>query len=48
MDMLTKIPGDPKFFIVHGESESCDVLAKKLEKKGKRAHVPETNERVEI
>jgi hypothetical protein len=48
MDMLTKIPGDPEFFLVHGESESCDKLAERLEKKGKRAHVPETDERVEI
>lgn len=48
MDMLTKIPGDPEFYLVHGESESCDKLAEKLEKKGKRTHVPETNERVEI
>lgn len=48
MDMLTKIPGDPEFYLVHGESESCDKMAERLEKKGKRAHVPETNEQVEI
>jgi putative mRNA 3-end processing factor len=48
MTMLNGIPGDPEFFIVHGESESCDALKDKLEKKGKKAHVPETNEVVEI
>ncbi|MHA1246266.1 MAG: MBL fold metallo-hydrolase [Candidatus Thorarchaeota archaeon] len=45
---LLNIPGDPLFYIVHGESESCDALAEKLEKKGRRAVVPETNETFEV
>lgn len=48
LDMLTRIPGDPKFYVIHGESESCDALAEKLEKRKRVAHVPEINERVEI
>ena len=48
LDMLTKIPGDPEFYVIHGESESCDALAEKLEKRKRVAHVPEINETVEI
>ncbi|MFW9953759.1 MAG: MBL fold metallo-hydrolase [Candidatus Thorarchaeota archaeon] len=48
MDMLQNIPGDPEFFLVHGESDSCDALAAKLEKKGKKARIPELNESFEI
>ncbi|MGY5875072.1 MAG: MBL fold metallo-hydrolase [Candidatus Thorarchaeota archaeon] len=48
MDLLMKIPGEPEFYVVHGESESCDKLAEKLEKKGRRAHVPEKNSQAEI
>ncbi|MHA2027731.1 MAG: MBL fold metallo-hydrolase RNA specificity domain-containing protein, partial [Candidatus Thorarchaeota archaeon] len=48
LDMLTKIPGEPEFYIIHGESESCDALAEKLEKRKRVAHVPEINEKVEI
>ncbi len=48
LDMLLKIPGEPKFYIVHGESESCDALAERLEKRKLVAHVPEINESVEI
>jgi len=46
LDMLTKIPGEPEFYLVHGESESCDALAEKLEKRGKKAHVAELNEKI--
>ncbi|MFW9974390.1 MAG: MBL fold metallo-hydrolase [Candidatus Thorarchaeota archaeon] len=48
LDMLLKIPDAPKFYIVHGESESCDALAERLEKRKRVAHVPEINESVEI
>jgi putative mRNA 3-end processing factor len=48
MDLLMRIPGEPEFHVVHGESESCDKLAEKLEKKGRRANVPETNDKVEF
>ena len=43
-----KIPGEPEFYAVHGESESCDALVEKLEKKGRKARVGELNETVEI
>jgi putative mRNA 3-end processing factor len=46
LDMLTKIPGEPEFYCVHGESESCDALAEKLEKRGKKARVAELNEKI--
>jgi putative mRNA 3-end processing factor len=46
LDMLTKIPGEPEFYTVHGESESCEALAEKLEKRGKKAHVAEINEKI--
>ena len=48
LDMLLKIPGDPEFYIVHGESESCDALAERLEKRKRVAHVPEINESFDI
>ncbi|MHA2042892.1 MAG: MBL fold metallo-hydrolase [Candidatus Thorarchaeota archaeon] len=48
LDLLTRIPGDPEFHIVHGESESCDKLQELLQKKGRKASVPEVNETVEI
>ena len=48
LDFLMKIPGEPEFYAVHGESESCDALVEKLEKKGRKAHVGELNETVEI
>jgi putative mRNA 3-end processing factor len=48
LDMLLKIPGEPKFYCIHGESESCDALAERLEKRKREAHVPEVNESVEI
>lgn len=48
LDLLMKIPGEPEFHIVHGESESADALQEKLTKNGKTAHVPETDETVEI
>ena len=47
-DFLMKIPGEPEFYTVHGESESCETLVEKLEKKGRKAHVGELNETVEI
>jgi putative mRNA 3-end processing factor len=48
LDMLEKIPGDPEFYVVHGESESCDALAESLTSRGKVAHVPEKNGVVKI
>ncbi|TFG32225.1 MBL fold metallo-hydrolase [Candidatus Thorarchaeota archaeon] len=48
LDMLTKIPGEPEFYMVHGESEACEALAEKLEKKGRKTHVAEQDETVEI
>ncbi|NWF94946.1 MAG: MBL fold metallo-hydrolase [Candidatus Thorarchaeota archaeon] len=48
MDVLMNIPGDPVFYVVHGESDSCDALAEKLEKKGRKAIVPSVNDRVEF
>jgi putative mRNA 3-end processing factor len=48
LDMLLKIPGEPKFYCIHGESESCDALAERLEKRKREAHVPEINESIEI
>ncbi|MHA2379520.1 MAG: MBL fold metallo-hydrolase [Candidatus Thorarchaeota archaeon] len=48
LSLLEKIPGNPEFYVVHGESESCDKLAETLEKKSRKAHVPEVNETVEI
>ncbi len=44
LEHLLRIPGDPLFYVVHGESESCDALADQLQKRGRRAVVPETNE----
>ncbi len=46
ISMLENIPGDPEFYIVHGESESCDALAEQLEGLGKTAHIPEVGEKV--
>jgi putative mRNA 3-end processing factor len=48
LSLLENIPGDPEFYVVHGESESCDSLAEQLEEKGRTAHVPSTGEIVEI
>ncbi len=48
MQMLQSIPGNPEFFLVHGESESCDALGAKLEKKGKKVTIPETNDSFEV
>ncbi|MHA1961693.1 MAG: MBL fold metallo-hydrolase [Candidatus Thorarchaeota archaeon] len=48
LSLLENIPGDPEFYVVHGESESCDALAEQLEEKGRTAHVPSTGEIVEI
>jgi Cft2 family RNA processing exonuclease len=48
LDLLERIPGDPEFHIIHGESESCDALADILKKKGRKANVPEINDSVEI
>jgi putative mRNA 3-end processing factor len=48
LDMLLKIPGEPEFYIIHGESESCDALAERLEKRKRVAHVPEVNESIEF
>ena len=48
LDMLLKIPGEPEFYTVHGEPESCEALVEKLEKKGRKAQVAERNETVEI
>ncbi|RDE16575.1 MAG: hypothetical protein C4K47_01670 [Candidatus Thorarchaeota archaeon] len=48
MDVLEKIPGDPEFYCVHGEPDSCDALAEKLGNIGRRAHVPETNDAIEV
>jgi putative mRNA 3-end processing factor len=48
LDMLLKIPGEPKFYCIHGESESCDALAERLEKRKCEAYVPEINDSVEI
>ncbi|NHI83902.1 MAG: MBL fold metallo-hydrolase [Candidatus Thorarchaeota archaeon] len=48
VDLLERIPGNPKFHIVHGESESCDALADILKKKGRRANIPDINDVIEI
>jgi hypothetical protein len=48
MDLLIGIPGEPEFYCVHGESESCDAMAYKLEKRGRNAFVPEINDQVEF
>lgn len=48
LDMLEKIPGAPEFYVIHGESESCDALAESLATIGRTAHVPEQNEVVRI
>ena len=48
LDLLQRIPGEPEFHIIHGESESCDALADILKKKGRKANVPEINDSVEI
>ena len=48
MDVLEKIPGDPKFYCVHGEPDSCDALAARLGTIGRQAHVPEINEAMEV
>jgi putative mRNA 3-end processing factor len=48
LNLLERIPGEPEFQIIHGESESCDALAEILEKKGRKANVPETNDRIEF
>ncbi len=48
MDMLMNIPGNPEFYVVHGESESCDKLKERIEKKGRKAYVPERNQIFEI
>ncbi len=45
---LLSIPGDPVFYVVHGESESCDALAEQLHERGRRAIVPETNDTFDI
>ena len=46
--MLRSIPGEPEFYCIHGESESCDALAEQLTKKGRRAHVPELGDVFEV
>ncbi|MFX1367577.1 MAG: MBL fold metallo-hydrolase RNA specificity domain-containing protein, partial [Promethearchaeota archaeon] len=46
LNLLERIPGEPEFQIIHGESDSCDALAEILEKKGRKANVPETNDRI--
>lgn len=48
VDLLQRIPGDPEFHIIHGESESCDALEDILKKKGRKASVPEINDAIEI
>ncbi len=48
LDHLLKIPGDPLFYIVHGESESCDALAEMLHEHGRKAVVPEVDESFEV
>jgi putative mRNA 3-end processing factor len=48
MDLLIGIPSEPDFYCVHGESESCDAMAEKLEKRGRHASVPEINEHIEF
>jgi putative mRNA 3-end processing factor len=48
IDLLMKIPGEPEFYCVHGESESCDALAEKLEKRGRKAHVAELNQKIKF
>ncbi|RDE17387.1 MAG: hypothetical protein C4K49_03055 [Candidatus Thorarchaeota archaeon] len=48
MDVLEKIPGDPQFYCVHGEPDSCDALAKKLNDIGRQAHVPQLNESIQF
>ena len=48
LDLLKKIPGNPEFYVIHGESESCDALAEKLKKSGRPAHVPEVSEGFEV
>ena len=48
MNLLIGIPGEPDFYCVHGESESCDAMAEKLEKRGRHAAVPETDEQIEF
>ncbi len=48
LDVLLSVPGSPEYFIVHGESASCDILQRKLEENGRHAHVPTVGETVEI
>ncbi len=48
LNLLENIPGDPEFYVVHGESESCDALAESLTEIGKTAHVPEVGDTVSI
>jgi len=48
MNMLESIPGDPEYYIVHGEPESAEVLAEQLEIRDKTAHVPLMNDVVEV
>jgi metallo-beta-lactamase family protein len=42
------IEGDPRFFVVHGEEKQSKALEVALEKKGRRAHVAELEETVEL
>ncbi|MEM4735087.1 MAG: MBL fold metallo-hydrolase [Candidatus Thorarchaeota archaeon] len=48
MDMLLSQTGNPTFYIVHAESDSCEALAQELKSKGKMAYIPERNESVEV
>jgi putative mRNA 3-end processing factor len=48
MNLLIGIPDKPDFYCVHGESESCDAMAEKLEKRGRTAFVPEMNEQIKF
>ncbi len=48
LTLLDSIPGNPEFYVVHGESESCDALAETLTELGKTAHVPEVGDVVSL
>ncbi len=48
LEKLSGIPGDPEFFLIHGEPESCEALAQKLRELGRRATVPERNETYQV
>ncbi len=48
MELLMRVPGDPEFYVVHGEPESCDALAQALTDSGHQAYVPEMGDSFEV